>query len=266
MSEKQDLSAYDELIEDVVREAEDDEIQASDPKAEPTLEEAINSEVDEFVNSVVEEAQMPVSNDSHKTDEPVGQGDKPEPIKRTLADFPDADYKVISYNDKSDQKAFYLYSILGRYPIFPILLLVVEAGLSVWFAFNNNRQDLLTFSGFYFALFLLADVGFFALRIHTIVKKIGQKDEHALDTVRVEAAFFQDYLVLIKYGFDIRMDYNQLEHYGRMGDRIYLYFDNHKALLLHVDDFDKKTFAQVDALLKKVVHENKLARSLKKQK
>lgn len=266
MSEKQDLSAYDELIEDVVREAgvEDEPEQ---PEQEPTLEEAINSEVDDFVNSVVEEAQMSTPSDPlKKANEPVGQGDKPKHIKRSLADFPDADYKVISYNDKSDQKAFYLYSILGRYKIFPIILLLVEAGLSVWFAFNNNRQDLLTFSGLYFALFLLADVGFFALRIHTIVKKIGQKDEHALDTVRVETAFFKDYLVLIKYGFDIRMDYNQLEHYGRMGDRIYLYFDNHKALLLHVDDFDKQTYTQVDALLKRAVHENKLARSLKKQK
>ena len=266
MSEKQDLSAYDELIEDVVREVgvEDEPEQ---PEQEPTLEEATNNEVDDFVNSVVEEAQMPTPSDPlKKANEPVGQGDKPEHIKRSLADFPDADYKVISYNDKSDQKAFYLYSILGRYKIFPIILLLVEAGLSVWFAFNNNRQDLLTFSGLYFALFLLADVGFFALRIHTIVKKIGQKDEHALDTVRVETAFFKDYLVLIKYGFDIRMDYDQLEHYGRMGDRIYLYFDNHKALLLHVDDFDKQTYTQVDALLKRAVHENKLARSLKKQK
>ena len=262
MTEKEDLSRYDELIDSVVEEAggsdvpedEEQEITPPVPAASPE-----DISVDAFVSSVVEEAEM--GEDAPATPE---EEEEPAHVKKSLADFPDAKYKVRTYNDKSDYKAFYTYSILGRYPQFPIILGLVEIALSVWFAFSNHRQDLLQYALLYICVFILADVAFFWLRVNNIVKKLGQKDEHTLDTTRVEAAFYDDYVVLIKYGFDIKMEYERLEFFGRMGDRVYLYFDNSKALLLHKDDFDPKVYTAVEAMMRQVVRDNKERRKEKK--
>ncbi len=265
MTEKDNLSQYDDLINSIVEEAGAEEEFSAEKKSIPTEDTTATVDeivVDDFVNSVVEEAGLAEPDEELEGEQE--EEDEPKHIKRSLADFPDAKYKVISYNDKSDHKAFYLYSMLGRYPQFPILLTLAVAVISVWFAYSNNRQDLLQASLMYMLLFVVAGVAFFWLRINNIVKKLGKKDERALETARVEVAFYEDHLVLIKYGFDIKMDYDRLEHYGKMGDRAYLYFDNSKALLLHTDDFEPNTLKAVEAMLKQVIADNKA--SLKEKK
>ena len=251
MSEKDNLFQYDDLIDDILEEAGVEKEEPAEVLRAPSKD-ADEIVVDDFVNSVVEEAELGEPEESEEEPE-----EDPRKIKRSLADFPDAKYKVITYNDKSDHKAFYLYSMLGRYPQFPILLAVAVTFISVWFAYSNNRQDLLQASLMYMGLFLLAGIAFFWLRINNTVKRLAKKDERALDTARVEVAFYDDYLVLIKYGFDIRMDYSRLEHYGKMVDRAYLYFDNSKALLMHTDDIEEKTLAAIEAMMKKVIADNK---------
>ena len=42
-----------------------------------------------------------------------------------------------------------------------------------------------------------------------------------------------------------------------MGDRAYLYFDNSKALLMHTDDIEENTLAAIEAMMKKVIADNK---------